>query len=117
MNVIGMYNNYLQEYPLITKTVTTGLVTAGGDLLCQKYFDGKVEKGRFLKFTFLGFVLVGPTLHYWYGFLGRRIPGLSITSVVYRVAADQFIFAPIFLAVFMWSVLLLDGKPEQIIPK
>jgi hypothetical protein len=64
--------------------------------------------------TLLGTFLVGGTLHFWYGFLARRFADGSIHSVLKRLVLDQLVFSPVFIAIFMSSVLLLDGRPENV---
>jgi hypothetical protein len=64
--------------------------------------------------TFLGTVLVGTTLHHWYGFLARRFPDASIHGALKRLAFDQFFFAPAFIATFMACSLVMEGKPEMV---
>lgn len=65
--------------------------------------------------TALGLVLVGPTLHYWYGYLARTFAADSTLNVLKRLALDQLVFTPLFITVFMSSVLALDGRPENVI--
>jgi hypothetical protein len=64
--------------------------------------------------TFLGFALVGPVLHYWYGFLARKFAKDTLLNVLKRLALDQLVFTPVFITVFMSSVLALDGRPENV---
>lgn len=66
------------------------------------------------KSTFLGLVLVGPTLHFWYGYLARKYAENTFHNVLRRLVLDQFAFTPVFITVFMSSVLLLDGRPENV---
>ena len=69
---------------------------------------------RLARFTLLGGVLVGPALHYWYGFLSRNISGKGLAASIQRLAADQLVFSPIFMSVFMSSVQILQGQSEQV---
>lgn len=113
------YNRLLREKPLITKSITSGVIAFIADIACQKAMasdkESKIDWKRTAKFTTMNLVLVGPTLHYWYGFLMAKIPGTTTLSAVYRVACDQFLFAPFFIipAIFSFSSLL-DGTPEKI---
>jgi hypothetical protein len=70
---------------------------------------------RLARFTFLGGCLVGPTLHYWYSFLSRSIVGKGITASIFRLAADQLVFSPIFMSIFISSVQILQGCPELVL--
>ncbi|CAM9788893.1 unnamed protein product [Ectocarpus sp. 12 AP-2014] len=74
----------------------------------------EIDWGRTLRFTLVGAAVVAPALHAWYGFLIRRLPGTAPATVVKRVALDQLLFAPGFLAVFLSTVMLLDGNAAKI---
>ncbi|XP_021901244.1 protein SYM1 [Carica papaya] len=43
------------------------------------------------------------------------MPGAS--GAFCRLLVDQFIFAPVFIGVFLSSLLTLEGRPSQIVPK
>jgi hypothetical protein len=64
-----------------------------------------------------GFAYVGPVLFYWYGWLGKLIPGNSIASVFGSLAMDQVVFAPVFIASFMAILTSIEGKPEAVAAK
>lgn len=54
--------------PLATKAATTALLNLLGDVICQLGIEkGQFDFKRSAIFTFLGGVLVGPTLHFWCG--------------------------------------------------
>ncbi|KAG0043031.1 Protein required for ethanol metabolism [Gryganskiella cystojenkinii] len=58
-----------------------------------------------------GTCFAGPVLHHWYKFLDKNIrlssPGKSLLG---RVAVDQFMFAPCFIASFFVGQGLLAGQ-------
>jgi len=100
------------------------MITLVGDFGCQTLFEGKrlgkkgadvnstsgtYDYARTLRFTTLGGLLVGPTLHFWYGFLAVRFPGAGLAPVVKRLAFDQLGFAPLFIPTFMASSMVLEG--------
>jgi len=119
------YNRLLVEKPVATKAITSGVIAFVADIACQKAFKEEPKDGtkkstdidwkRTAKFTIINLVLVGPLLHFWYGTLVAKIPGTGYLSAIYRVALDQFVFAPfcIIPAFFSFS-LCLDGTPELI---
>ena len=67
---------------------------------------------RLCTFTALGGVLVAPTLHTWYSWLHGSFPGNGVLAVGKRLVFDQTLFAPLFIPIFMGSVLLAEGHPE-----
>lgn len=115
------YLNSLEKNPLATKCVTSGLLNALGDLFAQFMFDGAAENGvdwrRAGVFTFLGAALVGPTLHFWYGTLGKIVTAQGSTKAFISLVLDQGLFAPAFLCVFLSSLFTIDGKMNEIVPK
>lgn len=74
----------------------------------------EIDWGRTVRFTFVGATVLAPALHVWYGFLIRTLPGTAPATVVKRVALDQLLFAPVFLGVFLSTVMLLDGKAAKV---
>ena len=112
----NIYANWLVKYPVRTKAITSGLISASADIICQCYFsekDKQFDFHRFFKFSFLGFAVIGPVLHYWYGFLAvirfpHAIASRNTLRTICRLVLDQCVFTPIFLANFMSSIIVLD---------
>ena len=86
------YNELLEKFPLLTKSITSGILSFTADILCQialqpnkksnKDYNNNMNDNiinrytvtineynfdfhRLGKFTILGTFLVGPMLHYW----------------------------------------------------
>ena len=117
--MLDKYVNQLDKNPLLVKSLTSMFIVGVGDIGCQLVLsdeDTKFDVKRFLVFTFLGGALVGPVLHYWYGFLNRLVPGTGTVPALKRLAVDQTIFAASFIPIFMTSAMTLEGKTDQIIP-
>lgn len=131
------YLKLLQERPILTKSLTSGLLSFSADFICQRWElqraanrvqdnDGKdvghadlktvpsFDWLRASRFTLLGSVLVAPVLHVWYGFLARFIPGPLMVDAMKRLLLDQLLFAPAFIPIFFSANLLLEGRPELI---
>lgn len=123
-NLWTRYNDQLKRRPLLTKCITSGILSFAADIVCQVGFSSPeaenstvVDGVRAAKFTVLGTFFTGPALHFWYGWLGSMIPGGQLSSVLKRLLLDQCLFAPTFLTSFFSIALLLDGTPEKIIGK
>ncbi|GBG30321.1 Protein SYM1 [Hondaea fermentalgiana] len=78
--------------------------------LASKEAHTSLDLARLARFSLLGGVLVGPTLHVWYGYLGTRIAGRSLAATIKRVVLDQAVFTPLFLPVFLTCLGALEGK-------
>eukprot|EP00252_Welwitschia_mirabilis_P017092 TRINITY_DN37983_c0_g1_i1.p1 TRINITY_DN37983_c0_g1~~TRINITY_DN37983_c0_g1_i1.p1 ORF type:complete len:300 (+),score=40.47 TRINITY_DN37983_c0_g1_i1:151-1050(+) len=113
------YMFLLQKYPVRTKALTSALLNFLGDLFCQLFVEesSKIDMKRISMFTFLGMVLVGPTLHFWYLSLSKLVMGSGALKAGCRLLLDQFMFSPIFIGVFFCSLLTLEGRPSDILPK
>ncbi|XP_027107038.1 protein SYM1 isoform X1 [Coffea arabica] len=113
------YLSLLEKYPVWTKAVTSAFLTFIGDLTCQLVIEQvpSLDWKRTFLFTLLGLVLVGPTLHFWYLYLSKlvTIPGSS--GAFLRLFLDQFLFSPIFIGFFLSTLVTLEGRPSQVIPK
>ncbi|XP_020700468.2 protein sym-1 [Dendrobium catenatum] len=116
---LSWYLTALDKHPVVTKALTSAFLTLIGDLSCQILIDNapKLDGRRTFVFTFLGLVMVGPTLHFWYLSLSKLIslPGASGASL--RLLLDQFFFSPIFIGAFLCALVTLEGRPSQVVPK
>ena len=117
-SLLVRYDQLLTTHPLITKGLTTGFISGVGDVCTQLTFREKrhfqYDPVRTFNFAFLGFALVTPCLHRWYGFLSTKFPKTNVADTLKRTAADQFVFAPVFLSSFIASLALLEGRSETI---
>ena len=129
------YATKLDTHPIMTKSITSGLISAGGDLLCQRKcrrrprqaskeegyepigggaepdddrHPGGYDWTRTLRFGLIGSCLVAPTVNFWYGLLMSRIPGQTIGATATRLFLDQGCFAPVFTAVFISTLTALE---------
>lgn len=116
--VFRLYSTALTRYPLVTKSLTAGTISAAGDIFCQKVFpvdkkNTKIDINRTIRFTFLGLCVLGPVLHKWYGFLGTNIVGTGIKSAMKRTALDQFVFAPCIISVIISTLSVIQTFQEN----
>ena len=111
-NPMQWYAGKLDTHPVVTKCVTSGIISGAGDLLCQ--YLNKLDNSfsydwvRSLRFAILGSCLVAPTVHVWYGFLMTRIPGTSVKTIGKRLFCDQGLFAPLFTPTFISCLTILE---------
>lgn len=78
------YNDVLERRPLLTKSITTGIMYGAGDVLAQYVehisSEDKDKKDWFntkraIVFTLFGTFVGGPAFHYWYNYL-NEVPAL-----------------------------------------
>ncbi|GAB2295632.1 hypothetical protein Dimus_029787 [Dionaea muscipula] len=118
-SLLSWYLHLLEKFPVTTKAVTSALLTCVGDLICQLAIDQvpSLDYKRTFIFTLLGLVLVGPTLHFWYLYLSKVVTRPGASGAFLRLLLDQFIFSPIFIGVFLSTLVALEGRPAEVIPK
>lgn len=116
---MGAYNRMLEQNPLFVKAVTTAILSAVGNLICQILIEKKedIDLRRFSIFTGLGFIWVAPCLHFWYGKLNTLVTATGNTGAIARMACDQLCFAPLFIGSMIAILTALDGKADQIVPE
>ncbi|KAL0417346.1 UNVERIFIED_CONTAM: Peroxisomal membrane protein 2 [Sesamum latifolium] len=118
-SLLSWYMSLLAKYPVMTKAVTSALLTLVGDVICQLVIDQvpSLDLKRTFTFTLLGLVLVGPTLHFWYLYLSNLVTAPGAYGAFLRLFLDQFLFSPIFIGTFLSTLVTLEGRPSHVIPK
>ncbi|XP_074320613.1 protein sym-1 [Silene latifolia] len=118
-SLLSWYLDLLVKFPVLTKAVTSALLTLIGDLICQVVIDKAptLDYKRTFVFTFLGLALVGPTLHYWYLFISKLVTMPGASGAFLRLILDQLFFAPIFVGVFLSASMTLEGRSSLVVPK
>ena len=116
------YSRKLDTHPILTKGISSGLVSGFGDVLGQYISYKKGEHKiwswdalRTGRFVVLGVFLVAPVTHVWYAFVNKRFPGKLKMAVAKRVFFDQFCFAPLFLPTWLLNLWTLEGRDRHYI--
>ena len=121
--LLEWYSAKLDSSPLLTKGITGGLIACGGDALCQTVIEASAESKPFdwrrnIRFSAVGAMYIAPGIHYWYGYLATRLaPGAGVAAVAKRVAWDQFVFAPPFIAGFLTALWTLEDPTQNILAR
>ncbi|KAG7156321.1 Mpv17-like [Homarus americanus] len=94
-----------------------GTLTGAGDVLSQVLVEKKsanqFEWQRTVRFFAIGSFLVGPVLSRWYKVLDSRIGSGKGVIALKKVAADQGLFSPVFLGVFLTVLGAMQGNTPQ----
>ncbi|KAF8057927.1 Serine/threonine-protein phosphatase PP1 isozyme 1 [Scenedesmus sp. PABB004] len=107
----GEYNRLLASHPLLVKAVTTAVLSALGNVICQLLVEGApaLDGRRLATFTALGFAWVAPCLHFWFARLNALVPAAGNAGALGRMAVDQLCFAPVFIASMIAILGALEG--------
>ncbi|KAL0979330.1 hypothetical protein UPYG_G00183720 [Umbra pygmaea] len=120
VRLLHQYLVLLKNYPILTKSITSGILSALGNLLSQ-VLEGKrkAKEGTPLKeidisgparFAIYGLLVTGPVSHYFYQLMEVLMPTTVPFCMVKRLLLDRLIFAPAFLLVFFFVMNFLEGK-------
>ncbi|KAI0178791.1 hypothetical protein GGR52DRAFT_272841 [Hypoxylon sp. FL1284] len=121
--MLRWYQRKLASSPLLTQSVTTAVLFAVGDITAQQAVEkkglDKHEYARTGRMFLYGGAIFGPAATTWYGILQRSIQLRNKKAeMVARVAADQLIFAPTFIGVFLSSMAIMEGgSPKEKLDK
>ena len=119
--LLEIYNGHLRKTPLLTKSITSGVLSFAGALVASylrvifiilifilwskyfisyhynpKKFQGSSHSGLLKNtgpFTIYGLVVAGPVTHYFYNFLEKILANNTIGKILF----ERLVFCPIFL--------------------
>lgn len=110
------YSHWLNTYPLLTKAISSAAIVASGDVFAQLVVERSEEFSfrRLLTMGIMGGVIIGPVLHVWYNVLNKVFVAQTTMGAVTRMAADQAIFAPLFIPVIFGFMFGVEGRWDQL---
>ncbi|CAH0490849.1 unnamed protein product [Peronospora farinosa] len=92
------YDRWLQDFPLLTKGVTSAILFGLGDRFAQR-LETNDDK------------MFGPIGHVWYNFLEKTIRGKGTAAIIKKIAIDQLILAPPLALAFFTYAGYSEGEP------
>ncbi|TNN69624.1 Peroxisomal membrane protein 2 [Liparis tanakae] len=123
VRVLQQYLLLLKKYPVLTKSVTSGVLTALGNLLSQtlearrKASNGSVvsqmDPAGAARYALYGLLVTGPLSHHFYQLMEAWLPPAEPLCALKRLLLDRLLFAPGFLLVFYLVMNVLEvGRPR-----
>ncbi|KAK3984875.1 hypothetical protein QBC44DRAFT_7437 [Cladorrhinum sp. PSN332] len=113
--MLRWYQARLAARPLLTSAISTSILFSVGDITAQQLVDKRgLSKHDYLRtgrMALYGGLVFGPCASTWFGLLSKHVnfPGSPNRTILARVAADQGLFAPVFIGVFLSSMAVLEG--------
>lgn len=114
---LAQYLRLLRLRPVLTKALTSGLLSALGNVLGQKLRARRsagrapaLDAGGPLRYAAYGFFFTGPLSHFFYLFMDCWIPPEVPRAGLKRLLLDRLVFAPVFLLLFFFVMNFLEGK-------
>uniref|UniRef100_UPI0037E939E7 peroxisomal membrane protein 2 n=1 Tax=Semicossyphus pulcher TaxID=241346 RepID=UPI0037E939E7 len=118
--LLQQYLFLLKKYPILTKSVTSGILSALGNLLSQilearkKAKNGapvnELDAAGAARYAIYGLFITGPVSHYFYQLMEVWMPTTDPLCIVKRLLLDRLIFAPGFLLLFYFVMNILEAK-------
>ncbi|CAJ0829814.1 6609_t:CDS:2 [Entrophospora sp. SA101] len=117
MFLINLYKYHLTRRPILTQSITAGFLCGLGDTIAQHVVEKRGIKNhdsyRTIRIGGFGILIAGPVPAVWYRILDRYVKFENpITGLLARVALDQMVFAPTFIAGFFLIQGILEGKTK-----
>ncbi|XP_021729668.1 protein sym-1-like isoform X1 [Chenopodium quinoa] len=110
---VGWYLGLIKSRPVLTKSVTSSLIYIAADLTSQTIALQSSESYdliRTLRMAGYGGVILGPTLHYWFNFMSRILPGTGLLTTVKKMALGQTVYGPTMTVTFFSMNAALQGE-------
>ncbi|XP_060048678.1 peroxisomal membrane protein 2 [Erinaceus europaeus] len=115
---LALYLRLLRLRPVLTKAVTSGILSALGNILAQtiqkkqkkENSSQKLDLSGPLRYGIYGFFFTGPLSHFFYLFMDHWIPPEVPLAGLKRLLLDRLVFAPAFLLLFFSVMNFLEGK-------
>ncbi|XP_019718424.1 peroxisomal membrane protein 2 [Hippocampus comes] len=118
--LLHQYLFLLKKYPILTKSVTSGILSALGNLLSQILEARKkaqsnasakeIDTAGAARFAIYGLFITGPVSHYFYQLMEMWMPTTDRYCVIKRLLLDRLVFAPGFLMIFYFVMNILEAK-------
>ncbi|XP_061842364.1 peroxisomal membrane protein 2 [Nerophis lumbriciformis] len=118
--LLQQYLFLLKKYPILTKSITSGILSALGNLLSQivearkKSKDDEVvqeiDTAGAARYAIYGLFITGPVSHYFYQLMEVWMPSTDPYCVLKRLLLDRLVFAPGFLLLFFFVMNILEVK-------
>lgn len=110
---VGWYLGMVKSRPILTKSVTSGLIYTAADLSSQTISLSSSESFDFvrtLRMAGYGMIVLGPSLHFWFNFVSNLFPRRDLFSTLKKMVMGQAIYGPIMTVVFFSLNAILQGE-------
>ncbi|XP_060168107.1 uncharacterized protein LOC132598955 [Lycium barbarum] len=113
---VGWYLEKLNTRPILTKSITCGLILTAADFSSQTIAGSLMEQydlTRTLRMAGFGALIVGPSLHFWFNFLSRRLPKRDVISTLKKIVLGQTVYGPAVNSIFFSMNAAAQGESSS----
>ncbi|KAL9242072.1 hypothetical protein vseg_016110 [Gypsophila vaccaria] len=110
---VGWYLGMIKSRPLLTKSITSSVIYVVADLTSQTIALPSSETYDFIRTSRMagyGLLVLGPTLHYWFNFMSKVLPGRDLLTTIKKMALGQTVYGPIMTVIFFSLNAALQGE-------
>ncbi|ORX41333.1 hypothetical protein BCR36DRAFT_588114 [Piromyces finnis] len=113
------YHRCLNTKPLLTQSLTTGVMFAVGDVIAQQLVEKRGKEHDYKRtgrMSLFGACVAGPSTSLWYRFLDKYIVLPNKTHQLFaRVFLDQCVYSPLSQIVYLGGTGVFEGSsPKEI---
>jgi len=112
-SLFRLYQGLLKSNPILTKSLTSGVIACAGSSLSQFVGEGAVSLNISRSFLIFGSLVTGPVTHYLYITLDKLFPRPGVISSILKVLFDRALFTPVFLTLTLYLLSRLQGEKHQ----
>eukprot|EP00092_Neocalanus_flemingeri_P031868 GFUD01034618.1.p1 GENE.GFUD01034618.1~~GFUD01034618.1.p1 ORF type:complete len:187 (+),score=39.65 GFUD01034618.1:67-627(+) len=112
-SLLAFYQRLLKTNPILTKSITSGIIACAGSTLSQVVAGGAVSTKVSRSFLIFGSLVTGPVTHYLYIALDKLFPGTGLAKSLLRVLTDRLVFSPAFLFLTIYLLGRLQGLTNK----
>ncbi|CAI9115940.1 OLC1v1016957C1 [Oldenlandia corymbosa var. corymbosa] len=113
MGFLAWYLAMLNSRPIITKAISCSIIYAAADVTSQMITmtpSGSLDLIRTSRMASYGLLILGPSQHVWFNFIGRSLPRRDIVTTLKKLVAGQLLFGPAVTSVFFSFNAALQGE-------
>ncbi|CAA7399398.1 unnamed protein product [Spirodela intermedia] len=110
--LMSWYLGMLDARPVLTKSITAGLIFTLADLSAQTITapSDSFDLIRTSRMAGYGMLISGPSLHLWFNFLSRILPKRDVINTLKKIVLGQAVYGPIICTVFFSVNAALQGE-------
>ncbi|CAL0320737.1 unnamed protein product [Lupinus luteus] len=110
---VGWYLRMIKAWPILTKSFTSAFIYTAADLSSQtivRQTSEPVDFVRTLRMAGYGMVILGPSLHFWFNFVSKLLPGRDLFSTLKKMVMGQTIYGPAITVIFFSFNARMQGE-------
>lgn len=116
-NLLGIYFEKLHTNPVLTKSITAAVLSAGANYISQKLTGDEVDCNSLVAYGAFGLAFGGTCPHYFYGFIEKLTKDMKKRKLI-QFFMQRLLFTPVFTAISLYFLSIFEGaSPQQAMTK